>query len=65
MGERLYPEAADYLDVYARYGLVGRRSVFGHCIHLPESAWQRLFERALPSRIARRRTISSAAVISG
>jgi guanine deaminase len=41
---RLYPETADYLDVYARHGLVGRRSVFGHCIHLPESAWQRLFE---------------------
>jgi guanine deaminase len=30
----LYPEARDYLDVYARYGLLGPRSLFGHCIHL-------------------------------
>jgi guanine deaminase len=30
----LYPEARDYLDVYERYGLLGRRSLFGHCIHL-------------------------------
>jgi len=41
---RLYPEASDYLDVYARHGLVGRRSIFGHGIHLPEAAWQRLFD---------------------
>ncbi len=30
----LYPEAIDYTDVYARYGLLGRKSLFGHCIHL-------------------------------
>jgi guanine deaminase len=30
----LYPQARDYLDVYERYGLLGRRSLFGHCIHL-------------------------------
>ena len=30
----LYPQARDYLDVYERVGLVGPRSVFGHCIHL-------------------------------
>jgi guanine deaminase len=41
---RLFPDARDYLDVYARHGLVGRRSVFGHGIHLPEDGWQRLFE---------------------
>ncbi len=41
---RLFPGAADYLDVYARHGLVGRRSVFGHGIHLAEDAWQRLFD---------------------
>jgi guanine deaminase len=41
---RLYPEAVDYLDVYARHGLVGRRSVFGHGIHLPEDGWQRLHD---------------------
>ena len=30
----LYPEAQDYLGVYERYGLLGPRSLFGHCIHL-------------------------------
>ena len=34
--EALYPEALDYTDVYARYGLLGRKSLFGHCIHLSE-----------------------------
>ena len=30
----LFPEARDYLDVYERVGLLGPKSVFGHCIHL-------------------------------
>jgi guanine deaminase len=33
----LFPEAKSYVDVYARAGLTGPRSVFGHCIHLQES----------------------------
>ena len=32
----LYPQARDYTDVYERYGLLGRRALFGHCIHLSE-----------------------------
>jgi guanine deaminase len=32
----LFPDAATYLDVYDRAGLVGPRSVFGHAIHLGE-----------------------------
>ena len=32
--KELYPAARDYLDVYERFGLVGDRSIFGHCIHL-------------------------------
>ena len=32
----LYPWARDYLDVYERYGLLGPRSLFGHCIHLED-----------------------------
>jgi guanine deaminase len=40
----LYPDARDYLDVYARHGLVGRRSIFGHGVHLADDAWQRLFD---------------------
>ena len=31
---RLFPEARHYTDVYARHGLLGPRSLFGHCIHL-------------------------------
>ena len=34
--EELYPQAKDYTDVYARYGLLGQKSLFGHCIHLSE-----------------------------
>jgi guanine deaminase len=32
----LYPDAIDYTDVYARYDLLGPKSLFGHCIHLSE-----------------------------
>jgi guanine deaminase len=32
--KELHPEARDYLDTYERAGLVGPKSVFGHCIHL-------------------------------
>ena len=32
----LYPDARDYTDVYARYGLLGQRTLLGHCIHLSE-----------------------------
>lgn len=32
----LFPERADYLDIYAHAGLVGPRSVFGHGVHLKE-----------------------------
>ena len=33
----LFPEAQSYLDVYDRAGLLGPRSVFGHCVHLLDS----------------------------
>ena len=32
----LYPEAKDYTDIYARYGLLGRKTLLGHCIHLSD-----------------------------
>ncbi len=32
----LYPWSKDYTDVYDHYGLLGERSLFGHCIHLSE-----------------------------
>ena len=33
----LFPQARSYIDVYARAGLLGPRSVIGHCIHMQES----------------------------
>ncbi|MBO1077410.1 guanine deaminase [Roseomonas haemaphysalidis] len=33
----LFPEARDYLDVYHRAGLTGRRAIFGHAVHLSEA----------------------------
>lgn len=41
---RLYPDAADYLDVYDRHGLLGERSLFGHCIHLSQRERARMAE---------------------
>ncbi|MES2042635.1 MAG: guanine deaminase [Pseudomonadota bacterium] len=39
-----FPDAADYLDVYDRFGLVGSRSVFAHCIHMSDRALGRMGE---------------------
>lgn len=33
----LFPERSSYLDVYAHAGLVGRRSMFGHAVHMHEA----------------------------
>jgi guanine deaminase len=34
--QELYPWSKDYTDVYEHYGLLGRKGLFGHCIHLSE-----------------------------
>ena len=39
-----FPDAADYLDAYDRFGLVGRRSVFAHGVHLEARALGRMAE---------------------
>lgn len=39
-----FPEATDYLDVYDRFGLVGPRSVFAHCVHASDRALSRMAE---------------------
>ena len=39
-----FPEALDYLDVYDRVGLLGRRSLLGHAIHLSARERSRLSE---------------------
>lgn len=38
----LFPDARDYLEVYERAGLVGRRTVLAHTIHPSEGEWDRL-----------------------
>ena len=38
----LFPGHTDYLAVYEHFGLVRKRSVFAHCIHLSDNAWKRL-----------------------
>ncbi|ROT22354.1 guanine deaminase [Muribaculaceae bacterium Isolate-113 (HZI)] len=40
----LYPEAANYTDIYRRYGLLGPRSVFAHCCLVKEEEWQTLHD---------------------
>ncbi len=37
-----FPQSADYLDVYDRFGLVTERSVFAHGVHLPGRSCARL-----------------------
>src|SRR3546814_8193640 len=34
--KRLFSWAASYTAVYERFGLLGPRSLFGHCIHLDD-----------------------------
>lgn len=40
--QQLFPTSTDYLNVYEQAGLVGRRSVFAHGVHLCDSECQRL-----------------------
>lgn len=40
----LYPGEPDYTAVYERYGLLGPRSLMGHCLHLSEGERQRFHE---------------------
>lgn len=37
-----FPGASDYLAVYEDHGLGGSRSLFAHCVHLSEGAWDRI-----------------------
>ncbi|MFT6657245.1 guanine deaminase [Maritalea sp.] len=32
----LYPTMGDYFGIYQHYGLAGKKSLFGHCIHLED-----------------------------
>lgn len=44
---RQWPKFADvktYLEIYQRAGLIHKRSILGHCIHLEDSEWKILSE---------------------
>ncbi|MEP7328138.1 MAG: guanine deaminase [Betaproteobacteria bacterium] len=41
---KMFPQAASYLDVYARHGLTGPRTIYGHGVHLAESDFAFLHE---------------------
>ncbi|AMJ59196.1 guanine deaminase [Bosea sp. PAMC 26642] len=36
----LYPESADYTGIYEDFGLLGRNSLMGHCIHMTKREWR-------------------------
>ncbi len=40
----LFPQASSYLDVYARHGLTGPRTIYGHGVHLDEGDFRFLHE---------------------
>jgi guanine deaminase len=42
----LYPDASDYTDIYARYGLLGPKTLLGHAIHLGDREMGALAETA-------------------
>ena len=37
LAKELFPSASSYLDIYDGFGLLGPRSIFGHCIHLEDT----------------------------
>ncbi len=41
---KLFPQCESYTAAYDRFGLLGRRSLFGHCIHLADGERARLSE---------------------
>ncbi|MDQ2094877.1 guanine deaminase [Rhodalgimonas zhirmunskyi] len=36
LAAELFPDAPDYMGVYERYGLLGPKSLLGHCIHMSD-----------------------------
>ncbi|SAL21233.1 guanine deaminase [Caballeronia arvi] len=42
--ESLFPGHRSYLDIYDHYGLLRRRAVYGHCIHLDDRDRERMAE---------------------
>ncbi|MCZ8042505.1 MAG: guanine deaminase [Beijerinckiaceae bacterium] len=44
LANELYPEPGDYAGIYQHYGLLGPRSLLGHCIHMTDREWRRFAE---------------------
>ena len=44
LANELYPEPGDYAGIYQQYGLLGPRSLLGHCIHMTDREWRRFAE---------------------
>lgn len=42
--KELFPDSLDYLDVYDHYGLLGKKAVYGHGVHLTEREFQRIYD---------------------
>ncbi len=40
--KELFPDRSGYLDVYAHHGLLTKRSIFAHCLHLNDDDFQLL-----------------------
>ena len=45
-----FEDVRHYTDIYSRVGMLGRKTVFGHCIYLQDTEWELLAESG--SRIA-------------
>ncbi len=43
--KELFPERKSYLDVYDHYGLVGKRAVFGHCVHFEDEDFETMSKK--------------------
>lgn len=44
LARELYPDSEDYAGIYADYGLLGPRSLMGHCIHMTKREWRAFAE---------------------
>jgi len=42
--KQLFPERSNYLDVYDHFGLMGKRCILGHALHLTGAEWRRVAE---------------------
>ena len=40
--KRLFPQCSGYLDVYNHFGLLGKHSIFAHCLHLNDEEFELL-----------------------